>query len=213
MSLPDQTLPTRYSLLSRLQDWGDQDSWRDFFESYWRLIYSVALKSGLTDSEAQDVVQETILCVAKDIQKFKRQRDLGSFKAWLRQITRWRIADQFSKRPPDVFPPHGADEPTTTPEAVITPQPLEHLLDCSSSTLETLWEQEWQKNIFNAALARVKTSVKEEYFQIFDLYVLKEWSAHKVAKTLNVSLGTVYLAKHRVTSLLKKQLEALQKNV
>jgi len=42
-----ELLPTRYSLLSRLQNWEDQESWRVFFDTYWRLIYSVALKSGL----------------------------------------------------------------------------------------------------------------------------------------------------------------------
>ena len=49
-------VPTRYSLLSRLQDWDDQQSWREFFDNYWRLIYSFALKSGLSETEAQDVV-------------------------------------------------------------------------------------------------------------------------------------------------------------
>ena len=92
--LAHNLIPTRYSLLSRLQNWDDQDSWKVFFDTYWRLIYSVALKSGLTESEAQDVVQETIISVAKNIQKFKRDRGLGSFKGWLRNITRWRIADQ-----------------------------------------------------------------------------------------------------------------------
>ena len=81
-------IPTRYSLLSRLQNWDDQDSWKDFFDTYWRLIYSIALKSGLTEAEAQDVVQETIICVANDIEKFKRDRTLGSFKGWLRNLTR-----------------------------------------------------------------------------------------------------------------------------
>src|SRR5512136_2458772 len=93
-------LPTRYSLLSRLENWDDQKSWKDFFDAYWRLIYSVALNAGLTESEAQDVVQETVICVARDIQKFKRDRSLGSFKGWLHNITRWRIADQLRKRLP-----------------------------------------------------------------------------------------------------------------
>jgi DNA-directed RNA polymerase specialized sigma24 family protein len=44
------------------------------------------------------VVQETIISVARDIQKFKRDRTLGSFKGWLRNIIRWRIADQLRKR-------------------------------------------------------------------------------------------------------------------
>src|ERR1700704_35998 len=74
-----ELLPTRYSLLSRLQNWEDQESWRVFFDTYWRLIYSVALKSGLTQTEAEEVVQETVICVAKDIQKFKRDPQRGSF--------------------------------------------------------------------------------------------------------------------------------------
>jgi hypothetical protein len=90
-SRSEDFIPTRYSLLSRLQDWDDQDSWKDFFDTYWRLIYSIALKSGLTAAEAEDVVQETIISVAKNIQKFKRDRTLGSFKGWLRNLTRWRI--------------------------------------------------------------------------------------------------------------------------
>src|ERR1017187_727339 len=97
--LVEDPIPTRYTLLSRLEDRGDQDSWKDFFDTYWRLIYSVAVKSGLTEAEAQDVVQETIISVARDIHKFKRDRALGSFKGWLRNLTRWRIADQLRKRP------------------------------------------------------------------------------------------------------------------
>src|ERR1051326_4040811 len=100
MRLPmDAQVATRYSLLSRLQNREDHESWKDFFDTYWRLIYSVASRSGLTESEAQDVVQETIITVARDIHKFKRDRALGSFKGWLRHTIQWRIADQFRKRP------------------------------------------------------------------------------------------------------------------
>src|SRR6188768_4080138 len=94
----DSLLPTRRSLLSRLRDCEDQAGWREFFDTYWRLIYNVARKSGLTDSEAQDVVQETVLTIAKSIGKYDRKA--GSFKGWLLNTTRWRIADQFRKRQP-----------------------------------------------------------------------------------------------------------------
>ena len=104
-SRTEEFILTRYSLLSRLQNWDDQESWKSFFDTYWRLIYSIALKSGLTEAEAQDVVQETIICVAKDIDKFKHDRALGSFKGWLRNLTRWRIADQLRKRKPNACPP------------------------------------------------------------------------------------------------------------
>ena len=91
-------IPTRYSLLSRLQNWGDDESWKDFFDTYWRLFHSLALKAGLTETEAQEVVQEAVISVARNIVKFRRERNLGSFKGWLRNLTRWRIADQLRKR-------------------------------------------------------------------------------------------------------------------
>jgi len=70
-------LPTRRSLLSRIRDWDDQESWRRFFDTYWRLIYNTAVKAGLSDAEAQDVVQETILTVAKKIKEFHYDPTVG----------------------------------------------------------------------------------------------------------------------------------------
>src|SRR2546426_10707649 len=95
---PFDPIPTRHSLLARLKDWGDQTSWQDFFDTYWRLIYNVAAKAGLTDTEAEEVVQETVITVAKKISEFKADPARGSFSAWLMHTTRWRIADQFRKR-------------------------------------------------------------------------------------------------------------------
>src|ERR1700751_1652211 len=89
---------TRRSLVERLDNWEDRKHWQEFFDTYWKLIYSAARKSGLTDVEAQEVVQETIITVAKSIEKLKYDPAVGSFKGWLLQITRWRIADQFRKR-------------------------------------------------------------------------------------------------------------------
>jgi RNA polymerase sigma factor (sigma-70 family) len=198
-------IPTRYSLLSRLQDWGDQDSWKDFFDTYWRLIYSIALKSGLTEAEAQDVVQETIICVAKDIDKFKRDRALGSFKGWLKNLTRWRIADQFRKRQPGL-PKENAEscENSHLPE-------INEIPDQSDAGLEKLWEEEWQANLMEAAMERVRHRVKEEHYQMFDLNVVRQLPAARVAVMLEVHIAQVYLAKHRVLALIKKEVRLLEK--
>jgi RNA polymerase sigma-70 factor (ECF subfamily) len=71
-------LVTRQSLVGRLADWEDRRNWQEFFDTYWRLIYGVARKAGLNDAEAQDVVQETIFTVAKNIAQYDRSG--GSFK-------------------------------------------------------------------------------------------------------------------------------------
>jgi RNA polymerase sigma-70 factor (ECF subfamily) len=200
--LAEDSIPTRYSLLSRMQDREDQDSWKDFFDTYWRLIYSFAIKSGLTDAEAQDVVQETVISVAKDIQKFKRDRTLGTFKGWLRNLTRWRIADQLRKRTRNVPVENNLSTPLLGTDETAGPVNAE---------LEAIWEEDWQANLLEAAMERVKPRVKEEHYQIFDLNVVRQWPAGKVAQALGVNIGMVYLAKHRVMALIKKEIRVLEK--
>jgi DNA-directed RNA polymerase specialized sigma24 family protein len=71
MDPPDELIPTRWTLLSRLKDAADADSWQEFFDTYWRLIYGVARKAGLTEVEAQEVVQEVVIGVARKLPEFR----------------------------------------------------------------------------------------------------------------------------------------------
>ena len=95
---PPELLPTRRSLLSKLKSWENQDSWRDFFNTYWKLIFDVAKKSGLDEAEAQEAVQETVISVAKEMKGFQYDPAKGGFKRWLLTIARRRILDQMRKR-------------------------------------------------------------------------------------------------------------------
>jgi RNA polymerase sigma-70 factor (ECF subfamily) len=201
---PDELIPTRRSLLTRLKDWEDRDGWKEFFDTYWRLIYGVALKAGLTEAEAEDVVQETVVAVAKQMPTF-RYDAAGSFKAWLLQITRWRIVDQFRKRPPwpaGARPPSG-DGTASTPASEQVP--------AEDLDLQPAWDEEWQRNLVDAAIQRVKARVTPRQYQIFDLYVVKEWPVREVARTLHVNAAQVYLAKHRVSRLVREEVRRLEK--
>jgi RNA polymerase sigma factor (sigma-70 family) len=197
-------LATRRSLVDRLANWDDRQRWQEFFDTYWKLIYSAAGKSGLTDAEAQEVVQETIITVAKKIDKLRYDPSVGSFKGWLLQITRWRIADQFRKREP------GQAKRVRSPDDRLTAT-IDRVPDSNAVDLDALWEKEWQDNLFAAAITRIKKKVDPKQFQIFDCYVRKDWPAQKVASELNVSVGQVYLARHRVSAVLKKEIKALEK--
>ena len=198
-------IPTRYSLLNRLKDWGDQRSWQDFFDTYWRLIYEVALKAGLTEVEAQEVVQETVIAVAKKIDSLKGDPQHGSFKAWLMHLTRWRIADQFRKRQAGPAPSYsgGGDMLSSNETRTAT---VDRIPDPSGIQLEAVWDAEWEKNLMTAALEAVKQRVSPRQFQMFDLHVLQELPVARVSRILKVSAMQVYLAKHRVGRLLKKEI-------
>ncbi|MDO5470695.1 MAG: sigma-70 family RNA polymerase sigma factor [Akkermansia sp.] len=185
---------TRRSLIARLHDWQDQQSWDEFYRTYWRLIYGVACKTGLKEDEAWDVVQETVLSVAKQAREHRYDPSKGSFKAWLWQITRWRINDCLRKR-------------ATASEADVD---IEKLPDFDTDAFGQIWEQEWQQNIIKAATERVKMAVSPRQFQIFDYYVLRGMSSGEVRRKLGVSLAQVYLARHRVGNLLRKEIEYMK---
>ena len=196
---------TRKSLIARLENWEDQRTWDEFYQTYWRLIYSVGLKAGLRSEEAFDVVQETILSIAKQSKKRLYDPEQGSFKSWLMNMTRWRINDQFRKRKKDTAMA-GADWNEERKTAVI-----DRFEDPKGDLLERMWDVEWKKNLADAALSRVKAQVSPKQYQIFDYYVVKQWEAKKVQEHLGVSMAQVYLAKHRVGAVLKRELAKLEK--
>jgi RNA polymerase sigma-70 factor (ECF subfamily) len=199
----DALLPTRQSLLSRLRDWEDQTGWREFFDTYWRLIYNVARKSGLADAEAQDVVQNTFIYLARRMPNFQYDRARGSFKSWLRVVTRSRIQVFWrSQRAHQQF----LHEPRPDAES----SEVEAQPDAAAS-LDEVWQREWEENLVSTALRRVRAKVSAQQLLIFRLSTLGEWPLPQVAKKLGVNLAQVYLARHRVGKLLKAEILRLRK--
>jgi RNA polymerase sigma-70 factor (ECF subfamily) len=205
----DELIPTRATLLVRLKDWQDQASWKDFFDTYRTLILGVALKAGLTRSEADEVVQETMIAVARYIPDFHYNQATGSFKSWLLNMTRWRILDQLRKRPPVAtpLPAHDAEA-----ETVITLAASALCGDLTSPVLASVWDEEWEDKLLAAATQKVKRQLDPKKFQIYDFYVNKGWPPEKVAATFGISINQVYLAKHRVTEMLVAEIKKLELN-
>ena len=201
----EEFIPTRATLIDRLKNWQDQASWQDFFDTYWKLIYGLARKFGLNEEDAQDVVQETMVSVANHMPNFKYDPKLGSFKSWLRTLIRWRISDHIRKR----------GQATTVPIHVETQTgdesfAMKELADQNNQTMDQLYEQEWQKNLLDAAIAKVKRKVDPQRYQIFDFYVNKEWAPEKVAAAFKISVDQVYLSKHRITEMIKAEAKRLE---
>jgi len=210
-------LPTRRSLLDRLKDWTDNTSWQVFFDTYWRLIYRVALKAGLNESEAEEVVQQTMISVAKAMKDFRYDPARGSFKGWLLQLTGWRIRNQFARRqqglpsaadlPPGLAGSEGdaaagmPGRPGTVSEARVPPE------------LERLWDAEWEDNLLATALDRVRQRANPKHFQIFDLCMVKQKPLKEVRDFLDVSTMEVYLSRHRVGRMVAQEIKRLREQL
>lgn len=198
----DSFLPTRQSLLSRLRDCDDQAGWREFFETYWRLIYNVARKSGLAEAEAQDVVQTTFIYLTRKMPKFRYDRAQGSFKSWLRVVTRSRIA--VWRRGEKTQPPPGEDW------ADDRERRLEEVPDPAGDSLDEIWQREWEENLLNTAVRRVRAKVSARQLLIFRLATQESLPLTQVARKLDINLAQVYLARHRVAKLLKAEVATLR---
>lgn len=201
----EDLIPTRWSLIARLKDWDDQESWRQFFDTYWKLIYGVAIKSGLTHPEAQDVVQETVVSVSKNIKGFRADPAVGSFKSWLLNLTRWRITDQFRKRGREVHP----DQADPGTDSAGTPF-AGRVADPAGNALDRIWEEEWDRHVIEAALERVKQKAGARHYQVFYLHAIKQVPPPKVAETLGINVDQVYLIKHRLGKIFEEAIKAVE---
>ena len=77
----------------------------------------------------------------------------------------------------------------------------------------SIWDEEWQTHLLHTALDRLKRRVQPAHYEMYYLHVLKEQPAREVARTLGVSVAQVYLARHRLGRLFRKEVERLEQSM
>src|SRR5881296_4257558 len=92
------SIQTRPSLLNRLKTGDDAASWQEFYRIYGKLVRDFAIQAGLTDTEADEVVQETAIAMARNLPDFRYDPKVCRFKTWLLNQSSWRIKDQLKKK-------------------------------------------------------------------------------------------------------------------
>jgi RNA polymerase sigma-70 factor (ECF subfamily) len=185
---------TPLSLLDRLQGPGPgAANWRRLQEIYLPLIRSwLARVAGLGD-EAQDLSQEILVVLFRELPGFERRRD-GAFRAWLRQITVNRI--RAFRRARQKQPLAGLG-----PEA-------EHLLNQladPTSELARQWDQDHDKHVIHQLLAIVQADFEPGTWQAFTRFALDGDPAAQVAGELGTTESAVVKAKSRILKRLREE--------
>ncbi len=198
---------TRKSLLLRLKDHQDQQGWLEFFDTYWRMIYAFCLKAGLSEGESEEVVQETMVSVAKQMPEFQYDPAKGRFKAWLLTVVRRRIVDHHRRdsRWNRIVSKSRPFESSTGTEAFDPADP-------KRPDLESLWDSEWEDNLIQRALKQVRQQVSEKQYLMYEMHVLRDVPISTVVSNLQTSAMSVYMAKHRVGKLLRAELGKLRQS-
>jgi len=182
----------------------DDESWRAFFDVYSNLIFATALRAGLSPTDAGDVLQETVISVVKAIPHFNYNPEKGSFRGWLLQLTTWRIKDFLRK----------ASKQPSWEALSVDNDHTGNAMDSSAvpAELEQLWNEQWEATLLRGAMERVKQRTDSKQFQLFDLSVVQHWPTKKICSLLKVSATRVYVARFRISKLVKQELEDLKTN-
>ena len=194
---------TRISLILRLARPEDVHAWQEFSELYAPILFRLAKRKGLQTVDAEDVTQDILFAVARASERFQPDASRAQFRTWLCCIARNLIADFYAGR---------AKRPVSQSLSESRLQALSaELADDrhDDQEFESSFGIEHRRALFNLAARRVQSRVAESSWQAFQLTSVQQIPAEQVAKELNLSLGTVYVARCRVLKMLRSEVERL----
>ncbi len=181
---------------------------------YGKLLRNFSMQAGLTETEADEVVQETAIAVSRHLPGYTYDPKVCRFKTWLLNQASWRIRDQLKKRrrekpwelsaTAERAAPAPADDTARTATINRVPDP-------AAKELDALFETDWRKSLFGLALEQVRQKFTLKQFQVFDLLVVKEWKAAEVAQAVGMTLANVYVTRHRFSAALKAETKRLER--
>jgi len=194
-SLPD----TRASLIVRLPDAADARAWDDFVAVYAPLVYRLARRTGLQPADADDVVQEVLAAVARSVDGWLTRSDRGPFRAWLLRIAR-NLAINALTRP--------KNRPIATGNSDAAQMLMQHA--DKNGDAESEFDLEYRRELFRQGAERVRDEVTERTWQAFWRTTVGEQSIPAVAAELEMSVGSVYIARSRVLARLREVVGRMQ---
>ncbi len=196
--LPDSG--TRITLLGRLRrDPTNQAAWAEFVDHYGARIYAWCRKWGLQEADAQDVTQNVLLKLARKMGEFTYDPS-RSFRAWLKTLTHHAWSDFLESR---ARPGRGSGDS----------QALDALNSLAArEDLVRQLEEEFDRELLEEAMARVRLRVAPQTWQAFALTALEGLSGADAAARIPMQVAQVFVAKRRVQKMLREEVARLEQS-
>lgn len=188
-----QSPPTRNSLILRLKDHDDAEAWGEFIASYEPLVYRMMMRAGLQSADAVEQTQEVMAAVAQAINRWEPDERRGRFRTWLYRVSKNILADFWKKH--HRSPVSGIDSKLDVPQ------------QDSSDGFDSAFEQQ----VFLVAVQKVKPQVHTKTWRAFWSSAVEKLSVDLVAEELDMTPGSVYVARSRVMKKLQDAVRSFLK--
>lgn len=191
---------TRASLLLRLADTENQQGWQEFVELYEPLVHRLLRKSGLQDADLREVAQDVFLAVSRNVANFEPTHCRGSFRGWLRTITRNLLINLLEQRRRRIGAGTGSTDMID----------LLHQVPAPDAHASVVVDTELRRRLFHHAADRVRKEFQPATWQAFWQTAVESNEVSEVCRRLGMTPGAVYIARSRVIARLRKEVEQIE---
>ena len=193
-----ETPRTRPSLLLRLRGERDERAWAEFLSLYEPLILRLMRRRGLQESDARDTTQQVLLRISRAIERYQPDGAQASFRRWLFRVARNVVVTFLMRKSKQ---PESLDE--------------QHLAELFESTLPSssesdLFDQEYQQQVLAWATEQVRREFRDTTWRAFVETNINGRPIAEVAAELNLSPGSVYVARSRIIARLRTKVEEFE---
>jgi RNA polymerase sigma-70 factor, ECF subfamily len=189
---------TSATLLQRLNDRTDSVAWQRLVDLYTPLIDRWLRRQGISAEDAEDVAQDVLEIVVRDLARFRHNGRAGAFRAWLRTITTNRLRQSWRSHRLGLHTNSSPDFGAT----------LDQLED-QASDLSRCWDREHDEFVLHRLLDLIEADFQPATWRAFRLQVIDGASAQRAAAELGMTVNAVLIAKSRVLSHLRRNAEGL----
>ena len=194
--------PTRVTLLERLRTGKDQTAWLEFESTYRAFIFSLILRMGIPNADAEDISQTVLTKVWQKIEDFEYNRNRGKFHNWLAAMTRNTVKDFFRTKKNFI----------TGRDAVEYQETYDAIEQQILPDIEKLAREEWILHITNLAWENIKNDLHENKRNVFK-YISQEIPNPEIAQKLGISEASVRVYKAEVFEKMRTEINRLNQEL
>lgn len=189
---------TSATLLQRLNDRADSVAWRRLVDLYSPLIKAWLRHQGVSADDAEDLTQDVLGVVVREVCRFRHNGRAGAFRSWLRTITVNCLRQSLRSRRVRV-------QAAGSPDIAAA---LDQLED-PASDLSRHWDREHDRYVLERLLELIKPEFQETTWEAFRRQVIDGVPTRAVAGELGLTVNAVLIAKSRVLSHLRREADGL----